>query len=127
MDAMEKARKRIKEQKEFYTHLATYVICGAFFFLLNVVTSPFHWWFVYPMLGWGIGLATHYFKVFGVPGSGIGSNAWEEKALEREMRRLTGGGASRTEDDEYLELREINPEGKSGEKARKGWREDDLV
>ncbi len=124
MDAMEKARKRVKEQKEFYGHLASYVICGVFFLTLNLVTSPGHMWFMYPMLGWGIGLATHYFKVFGVPGSGVGSHAWEENAIEKEMRRLSG--SSRPENDDYLDLKEIDRASRSGA-DKKGWNEKDLV
>lgn len=124
MDAMEKARKRVKEQKEFYGHLASYVICGVFFIALNLITSPSHPWFMYFMLGWGIGLATHYFKVFGVPGSGLGSHDWEEKAIEREMRRLGGGGKNEQED--YLDLKELSREGKASS-SKKAWDDQDLV
>ena len=28
---------------------------------INLLSSPGHWWFYWPMLGWGIGLAAHDF------------------------------------------------------------------
>ena len=56
-DAYEKARKRVKKKKDFYSHLATYLAMGAFFLALNLLTAPGRWWFYWPMLGWGIGLA----------------------------------------------------------------------
>ncbi|RME97855.1 MAG: hypothetical protein D6772_09870, partial [Bacteroidetes bacterium] len=82
------ARKRVKAKKDFYKHLATYCVLGGFFFVLNVLTSPGRWWFYWPMLGWGIGVATHYLNTFGFPGSGAGSSEWEEKELAKERARL---------------------------------------
>ena len=60
------AQKRVKDKKSFYSHLASYLMMSIFFFVLNALTSFGDWWFYWPLLGWGIGLVMHYFRVFGV-------------------------------------------------------------
>ena len=99
------ARKRVKKIKGFYGHLAAYVVVGAFFFLMNMLTNPFDLWFYFPMLGWGIGLAFHYIGVFGVPGVGNLDKAWEEKQIEKEVQRMK---SARGEEDWSTENHEID-------------------
>jgi 2TM domain len=82
-----KAKKRVKAKKDFYQHLMSYAIVNLFLFAINIITSPSYLWFVFPMLGWGIGLAFHYVGVFGIPGFDILSKEWEEREVERELRR----------------------------------------
>lgn len=71
--AYQRAIERAKELKKFYTHLGTYIVMSIFFFLLNYFTSPKHWWFYWPVLGWGLAVALNAVKVFAY-GSG-----WEER------------------------------------------------
>ncbi|HMQ49079.1 MAG TPA: 2TM domain-containing protein [Saprospiraceae bacterium] len=124
------ARKKVQEKKKFYTHLGTYVVMGAFFFILNMLTSPFNWWFYWPMLGWGIGLAMHYIRVFGLPGTEVMTEDWEEKEIQRELRkkrpaqgRLPEGkhASSDAGDSDYLELKELE------KKEKPAWDDKDLV
>jgi len=42
---------------------------------------------LFPILGWGIGVAMHYFQVFGMPGMGPAED-WEERAIQEELRKL---------------------------------------
>ncbi len=86
------ARKRVKAKKEFFGNLTSYVCVMAFLIALNLYTSPWHWWFIYPMLGWGMGLAMHYFKVFGWPGAPFQTPEWEQREIERELQRMSGKG-----------------------------------
>jgi 2TM domain len=86
-EELTKAKKRVKAKKDFYQHLMSYAIVNLFLFALNIITSPSYLWFVFPMLGWGIGLAFHYVGVFGIPGFDILSKEWEEREVERELRR----------------------------------------
>ncbi len=81
------ARRRVEEKKKFYSHLTTYLTMSAFFMLLNLFTSPGRWWFIFPVLGWGIGIVSHYIKTFGPPGLAQDSD-WEERALREELRKL---------------------------------------
>lgn len=74
-----KASKRVKELKGFYGNLTSYCLVIPFLIFVNLYTSPQYHWFWWPMLGWGIGVASHAFQVFGV-----GKN-WEEKQIRKIM------------------------------------------
>ncbi|WP_312389606.1 2TM domain-containing protein [Chryseobacterium sp.] len=77
--AYEKAAKRVKEIKGFYGNLTSYSLVIPFLIVLNVITSPGHLWFFWPMLGWGIGLAAHGINTFGI------GKDWEEKKIKQLM------------------------------------------
>ncbi len=54
------AKVRLKRRRARYQqHLWSYIIVITALFLINTMT-PGPWWFQWPMLGWGIGLAFHY-------------------------------------------------------------------
>jgi hypothetical protein len=115
----ERARKRVEKKKGFYQHLSSYVLVIGFLFLINIFTSPAYFWFIFPALGWGIGLGSHYFKVFGFPGMGGNEEEWERREMEKELRRLDAG----QEDEDYLDLPELEQE----QKQKKKWDDEDLV
>lgn len=74
-----KAKKRVKELKDFYAHLASFLWVNLFLLILNLWTSPGHLWFFYPMFGWGIGLFFHAIGVFNIiPFFG---KEWEDKKI----------------------------------------------
>ena len=55
---------RLKRRRVgFYSHLWSYLIVIAALLLINHFT-PGPWWFHWPLLGWGIGLAFHFKAVF---------------------------------------------------------------
>jgi hypothetical protein len=74
----ERAQRRLAAEKGFYIHLTTYVIVIGFLFLINAMTGS-KWWFVWPALGWGVGLLVHAAAAFGLVGL-IGHD-WEERRL----------------------------------------------
>ena len=82
------ARKRVQAKKEFFRHLGTYFVMSVFFFMLNAATSFGSWWFIWPMMGWGLAVLFHYVDVFGIPGVDPISQEWEEREMRREIRRL---------------------------------------
>lgn len=61
-----------------------------FFFLLNVVTSPFEMWWFYPLLPWGVVAAIHYVLVKGIPATGILTKEWEKEEYEHQLNLLEG-------------------------------------
>jgi hypothetical protein len=83
-----KAQKKVKAKKGFFTHLSVYLSVGIFFLLLNVLTYDGDWWFFFPLLPWLVGLLIHYFTIFGVPGTEILTEGWEERELEKEVRAI---------------------------------------
>lgn len=79
--AYERASKRVKELKGFYGNLISYCLVIPFLIFVNLYTVPKYHWFWWPMLGWGIGLASHALQVFG-----IGRN-WEEKQIQKILEK----------------------------------------
>lgn len=41
------------------SHLISYVCVNLMLFAINMLTSPREIWFIFPLLGWGIGMAIH--------------------------------------------------------------------
>ncbi|WP_213277559.1 2TM domain-containing protein [Chryseobacterium indologenes] len=79
--AYRKASRRVKELKEFYGNLTSYCIVIPFLAILNLVTAPGYLWFLWPMLGWGIGITFHAINVFGI------GKSWEEKKIKELMEK----------------------------------------
>ncbi|UCE32733.1 MAG: 2TM domain-containing protein [Burkholderiales bacterium] len=66
-DAYERAKRRAKTKYEFYNHLIVYLVVNAFLIAVNLVTSPQSYWFVFPLIGWGVAIVIHATKVFLLP------------------------------------------------------------
>lgn len=56
----------------------------AFLIVINILTSPGYYWFVWPLFGWGIGLTMHAFSVWGK--HAFFGKKWEKRRLEKLMR-----------------------------------------
>lgn len=82
-----------EHRRSFFEHLASYVIVNTFLLILNLLNWNGHLWAIYPILGWGIGIAFHATEAYG-----RGDNFRREFA--RWKRRRSGGGSSSEEDDE---------------------------
>lgn len=79
--AYQRAQKRVKEIKSFYMNLISYCTVSAFLIFINLFTSSRNHWFWFPVLGWGIGVASHAFQVFGV------GESWQEKKIREIMNK----------------------------------------
>ena len=75
--AYQKAAKRVKDLRDFYSNLISYCLVIPFLIFINLRTSPGYHWFWWPMFGWGLGLILNAIKVFGV------SSNWEEKLIQK--------------------------------------------
>ncbi len=80
----EQAKARVARLKGFYVHLIVYVGVNTLLFAINAVNGG-PWWFQYPLLGWGIGIAAHAIGVFGGPM--LLGPAWEQKKIDELMKR----------------------------------------
>jgi hypothetical protein len=79
----ERARKQVLQLRGFYIHAVVYVLVNAFLIILSLVNGG--GWSIWPLLGWGIGLAAHAATVF-VGGSLLGAG-WEEREIRRRLER----------------------------------------
>ncbi len=43
----------------FFFHFSAYVLVNALLIVINLLTTPNHLWFFWPLLGWGIGILAH--------------------------------------------------------------------
>jgi signal transduction histidine kinase len=82
--AYQRARRRAAREAGFYMHLMWYGIVIGSLLMVNLIVSPSFEWWVFPAVGWGIGLASHFGAVYG----------WRwihervfEPAVQREVRR----------------------------------------
>ncbi|MEA2024499.1 MAG: 2TM domain-containing protein [Actinomycetota bacterium] len=89
-EAVERARKRVKELRDFYVHVAVYVVVNIGLVLLDLAQGDGIQWAYWVMIGWGIGLAAHAvsFLIF----ESRGASRWEARKLaeftEQEERNL---------------------------------------
>ncbi|MDX1943579.1 MAG: 2TM domain-containing protein [Saprospiraceae bacterium] len=113
MENLQKAaRERVKKKKEFYQFLAAYVGMCILVVSINLITSFGEWWFIYPVLCGGIGVAIHFFMVFGIPGL-VNYDGWEERAYQEELERLKKNKTydkQNPSEDKELELEELQKE-----------------
>jgi predicted membrane channel-forming protein YqfA (hemolysin III family) len=79
-DKYTRAKARVEEIKAFYNHLAIYIIVSAgiagFNYYLDQWRIP---WFLFPVLGWGIGIVGHGIGTFNV--NPFTNKEWEEKKI----------------------------------------------
>jgi hypothetical protein len=56
--------KRNKKLKGFFSNFASWILVCTFLFALNALNYDGEWWAIYPLLGWGLGVAFHALSVF---------------------------------------------------------------
>ncbi|WP_081212487.1 2TM domain-containing protein [Salegentibacter sediminis] len=76
-----KAKERVKEIKEFYSNLISYMVVIPFLIFINYYTYWEFKWFWFPLFGWGLGLTIHGFSVFGY------GAAWQERKIREIMEK----------------------------------------
>lgn len=79
-----RAKKRVKDLKGFYGNLLAYCLVIPFLVFINLMTSPDHLWFWYPMIGWGIGIVFHAVGVFNR--TSFFGHEWEERKIQEIMK-----------------------------------------
>jgi hypothetical protein len=87
--AQDDARDRILARRRagFFSHLWAFIGVQLFLLAINLMTSPDYFWFVFPLLGWGLGL-------FFAARHGL-SKQVSEHAISREMARARRPSAAR--------------------------------
>ena len=60
----QKAKKQVQELKGFYSHFLSYVIVMIVIIYINLKYTPAVLWFIWTLLGWGIGIFFHAMRVF---------------------------------------------------------------
>jgi two-component system, LytTR family, sensor kinase len=81
VDAYLKAKKQVKDIKDFYGNLISYCFVIPLLAWINYQTSWQFKWFIFPMIGWGLGVAMQAFSVFGY------GRTWEERKINELMEK----------------------------------------
>lgn len=79
-----KAKKKVKDIKGFYIHLALFVLNTPLIIAVNLLTSPWFHWFWFSTLGWGVAIGIHGFVVFG---DNLFGKDWEERKIQELMNK----------------------------------------
>lgn len=74
-----------QHRASFYGHLTSYCIVNGFLLFVNLWTSRGYLWVIWPLMGWGIGLAFHFVDTFFVSEARLEREA--HKLLKRKRRR----------------------------------------
>jgi hypothetical protein len=82
-DIRAQAKRRVGRKMGFYIHATVYVLVNLGLWAIATVTGRGPW-NVWPLLGWGLGLAIHGIVTFiGLRGEGL-----RERMVEAEVERL---------------------------------------
>lgn len=77
----EREARKILKRRAFYVHLAVYVAVQVVLFAIWAIAGGGFPWFLFPLMGWGIGLVAHGAVAFLLAHP-------NDIVLEREQRRL---------------------------------------
>lgn len=129
-DIHKKAKKKVEAKKAFY--ITAFIFGGVSAILVTlslIIRLEFRVviWLLFPMVIFAVVLLIMYFSIFGIPGTGLLSEDWEEEEMNREVFRLyREKGIQIPEEDalseeDRLELKEL-------ERLKEKWeRRDDYV
>jgi 2TM domain len=83
-DLRSAAVTRVRKKQDFRAHVLAYVLVNAFLVGIWAVTGADFFWPVFPILGWGIGVAFNAWDVYG-------RKPLSEDQIQEEMRRMRRG------------------------------------
>jgi hypothetical protein len=82
-DLRTQAVQRLRKKRDLQAHVIAYVLVNLFLNGIWLLTGAGFYWPMFPLLGWGIGVAFHIWDVYS-------PETPSEERVEREMRRLSG-------------------------------------
>jgi len=74
---------QVRDIKGFYQHALSYALVNVVLAVANVIWYPGHFWALWCILGWGIGLASHGLAVFEV--FTFFDADWEKRQVEKRL------------------------------------------
>ncbi len=77
----EAALRAEQGRTSFYIHAAVYVLVNILLIIINLMFVSGILWFVFPLIGWGIGLTMHY--LFAVQFARSETESWQARVEYR--------------------------------------------
>jgi hypothetical protein len=84
-DVLEEARRYVRRKRIFFTVLGIWVALSLMWFTIDLLDDSSSFWFYWPMLGTGIGVAITGVVLLGV--GGLMGVDWERREIDRYVRR----------------------------------------
>ncbi len=79
------AFRQVRKMRGLYSHMMSYVIVMSGLAAINLILMPHRIWFIFPLLGWGVGLLSHAVSVLNIlPWFGP---EWERRQVEKRLGR----------------------------------------
>ena len=79
----EQAIAQLKKKRDFRTHIFIYLLVNTMLVVIWAVTGADFFWPIFPIVGWGIGVAANAWDVYG-------RKPISEDEIRRETERLQG-------------------------------------
>ena len=77
------AEKVVETRIGLFIHLLVYVLVNAGLIVINLILTPENYWFIWPLLGWGLGVLLHIALVLAFPRG----TRLKERLIEKEMQK----------------------------------------
>jgi 2TM domain len=84
-EAREEARRYVRRKRIFYTVLGVWLALSLMWFAIDLLDDSSSFWFYWPMLGTGIGVAITGIVLLGI--GGLFGAEWERRETEKYLRR----------------------------------------
>lgn len=80
---LERARRIAARKLDFLRHFTIYAVVMAVLAIINNTTWRGYQWWLWPALGWGIGVVAHFLSAYVNQGGGL-----EKRMIQRELERM---------------------------------------
>jgi len=84
-ESFEDARRHVRRKRIFYTVLGVWIALSLMWFTIDLSDDSSSFWFYWPMLGTGIGVAIAGIVLLGI--GGLFGADWERREIDKYLRR----------------------------------------
>jgi len=82
-EKLERARQVARRKMDFLRHAIIYLVVMAVLAVINNVTGGGYQWWLWPALGWGIGVVAHFLSAFLYAGGSL-----EKRLVQKELEKI---------------------------------------
>jgi hypothetical protein len=84
-ELLDEARRQVRRKRVFYTVLAIWIALSLMWLSIDLLDDSSSFWFYWPMLGTGIGVAITGIVLLGI--GGLFGADWERRQIDKYVRR----------------------------------------
>jgi hypothetical protein len=88
-ESLEDARRHVRRKRIFYTVVAIWIALSLMWLTIDLLDDSSSFWFYWPMLGTGIGVAITGIVLLGI--GGLFGAEWERREIDKYLRRRGNG------------------------------------